>query len=463
VVAFLEGRKAVDGALVAPGELVGAAVAVMAEVLFGPDADNVVGIEEETELVGEVEVGFVVGRGREQDAATGVAGQVIAHRGPAAAFTVPEVVAFVNDDDPVAAEVGQAVLRLGDGNDLGNEAVAVGVVFPHADQVFRAEDEGFKGARRVLKHAGQRGGHEGLAEADDVAQNDAAALFQVAGRNADRSGLKFQQGFPHVGRDGELGEAGESFLGEVVGRFDVDVIGRGAFGPGPAFVNDLDEFPGDVHAPSVGPAIVEPLLKFPGGVLIEDVHVEFTLIGQAGEGEVAGAEKASDGVVGIGAEAEVKFGVKGVAEEELHDHLAGLELGRQAAETGFIVIGRGAESELGAKLFGETALQADDGLLADLVLLGEEAVGEPQLVLGEPLHADEQAALGPGAARPLFDEAVNGFPAAQIEVTDAEIGTVRDLEGISQRRKEFQGNVVKDAGHGGSSLGSSFRRDAGLE
>ena len=204
VTAFLEGGEAVDRALMAAGELVRAAVAVAAEVFLGPDADDIVGIQEQAKLVGEVEVGFVVGGGGDKDAPAGVARDVIADGGPAPALAIAEVMAFVNDGDAVAAEVGQSILGLGDGDDLGDQAVAVGVVFPHADEVFGAEDEGFEGARRVLKHAGQRGGHEGFAEANDVAQDHAAALFQVPGGDADRRGLKFEQCVAHVRRDGEL-------------------------------------------------------------------------------------------------------------------------------------------------------------------------------------------------------------------------------------------------------------------
>ena len=285
--AFFEGGEAIDGALMAAGKLVRAAVTVAADVFLGAYADDIVWIHEQTKLVGEVEVGFVVGGGGDEDAPAGIARDVIADGGPAPALAIAEVMAFVNDGDAVAAEVGQSVLRLGDGDDLGDEAVAVGVVFPHADEVLRAEDEGFERAGRVLKHAGQRGGHEGFAEADDIAEHDAAALFQMPGRDANRSGLKFEQGVAHVGRDGELGQPGASLFGQVIGHLDVDVIGRRAFGPRPAFVNDLDEFLGDVHAPLVAPAVVKPLLKFLGGVLVEDVHVEFALVGQAGEREIA--------------------------------------------------------------------------------------------------------------------------------------------------------------------------------
>ena len=195
--------------------------------------------------------------------------------------------AFVNDGDAVAAEVRQGVLGLGDGHDFSDQAVAMGVVFPHADEILGAENECFKGARRVLKHAGQRGGHEGLTEADHVAQNHTATLFQMPGRDAHGSGLEFEQVVTHVRRDRELGQAGPGFFGQVVGHLDVNVIGRRAFRPRPTFVDHLDELLGDVHAPLVAPAVLEPLLEFQGGVVVEDVHIELALVGQAGEREVA--------------------------------------------------------------------------------------------------------------------------------------------------------------------------------
>ena len=73
VLAFLEGGEAVDGALVFLGELLDAVVALTADIFLGPETERLVGVQEQAELVGEVEIGFVVGRGREKDAAAAVA------------------------------------------------------------------------------------------------------------------------------------------------------------------------------------------------------------------------------------------------------------------------------------------------------------------------------------------------------------------------------------------------------
>ena len=61
--AFLEGGEAIDRTLMAAGKFVRTAVTVAAQVFLGTDAHHVVWIHEQTKLVGEVEIGFVVRRG----------------------------------------------------------------------------------------------------------------------------------------------------------------------------------------------------------------------------------------------------------------------------------------------------------------------------------------------------------------------------------------------------------------
>ena len=87
----------------AAGKFVGAAIAIAAQVFLGPDTNDIVGVQEQPKLVREIKVGFVVGRGRKENALAGVARQIIAHGGPAAAVAVPQIVAFINDDDAVTA------------------------------------------------------------------------------------------------------------------------------------------------------------------------------------------------------------------------------------------------------------------------------------------------------------------------------------------------------------------------
>jgi len=60
-----------------------------------------------------------------------------------------------------------------------------------------------------------------------------------------------------------------------------------------------------------------------------------------------------------------------------------------------------------------------------------------KFVLSEPLHSDQQPALLVSPARPLLDERVNRFPAAQVEVADAEVGMFGDGQRFLQCWQKF--------------------------
>jgi len=56
------------------------------------------------------------------------------------------------------------------------------------------------------------------------------------------------------------------------------------------------------------------------------------------------------------------------------------------------------------------------------------------------------------AAGPLLNKVVDCLPSAQIEVANAEIGAVSDLQRRTQYRQKLKLDIVKDARHGASSL-----------
>ena len=58
-----------------------------------------------------------------------------------------------------------------------------------------------------------------------------------------------------------------------------------------------------------------------------------------------------------------------------------------------------------------------------------------------------KTAAGVVRAGPVVDEAVDLAPAAQVEVADAEIGPLGDLEGLGEGREKAGFDVVEDAGH----------------
>ena len=56
---------------------------------------------------------------------------------------------------------------------------------------------------------------------------------------------------------------------------------------------------------------------------------------------------------------QVELGVQRVAQEQLDDDLLGLDLRGEPAQPGFVLVGRRADRELVAELFGELSLRGD--------------------------------------------------------------------------------------------------------
>src|SRR6266403_1793335 len=100
----------------------------------------------------------------------------------------------------------------------------------------------------------------------------------------------------------------------MVSHLNVNMIRRRAFGLRPTFVENLDQFLGNVDAPFVSPAVIKPLSELLGGIVVEHVDVEFTLFGESGEREIAGTKKSCDGIVRVRPETKVEFGMERVPE-----------------------------------------------------------------------------------------------------------------------------------------------------
>src|SRR5205807_7033777 len=75
------------------------------------------------------------------------------------------------------------------------------------------------------------------------------------------------------------------------------------------------------------------------------------------------------------------------------------------------------------------------------------AKDRPEFVLRQPVHADQQPATLPLAAGPGIDVLVELLPAAQIEIANAEIGALRDLERLAQGRQQALLDIVEDTRH----------------
>src|SRR4051812_14365768 len=127
---------------------------------------------------------------------------------------------------------------------------------PHLHKVFRTDDECFREVV-ILKYLREGCGHQGLSQTDDVADQHSSSLVQMVGGNFDCGNLIVKKAVAKFRRDAEFGEACTRFLSQMVGHLHIDLIGWWRFFSGPAFVNDLYQFRGDVYAPMVCPSIVK--------------------------------------------------------------------------------------------------------------------------------------------------------------------------------------------------------------
>ena len=82
---------------------------------------------------------------------------------------------------------------------------------------------------------------------------------------------------------------------------------------GPAFVDDVRKFIGDVDTPAVAPAILEPIHQLVAGVVLKYIDIQLALPGESGNGKVAATQKTSDWIVGVLPVQQVELGVQRVA------------------------------------------------------------------------------------------------------------------------------------------------------
>ena len=114
----------------------------------------------------------------------------------------------------------------------------------------------------------------------------------------------------------------------------------------PACIEDFDQFVRDVDAPLIVPTVLEPLLELLAGVLIEHIDVQFPLLRQSGEREIAASQKSSRRIVGVYAVNEVQLRVQAIPQEQLDDELLGFELRTEPPKPCFVRIVRCAKHQL---------------------------------------------------------------------------------------------------------------------
>ena len=142
LVAFFNGKDGVHTALVFALKL-GFTDSVFAHVPLGADTNVGLLINEQAQLGREVVLGLVVWRRGQQDDFGIAALDVFRNGFVAPTFAVAQVMAFVNEYQAVALEVGQLFGDLRHWQHHAAQAVFCAVVLPHRLQVFGANDECF--------------------------------------------------------------------------------------------------------------------------------------------------------------------------------------------------------------------------------------------------------------------------------------------------------------------------------
>src|SRR5205085_5684931 len=86
-------------------------------------------------------------------------------------------------------------------------------------------------------------------------------------------------------------------------------------------------------------------------------------------------------------------------------------------------------------------------LVVHWLIGADEAEALAKFIGRKTLHADKKAALVFRAAGPQLDVRIYGFPAAKVEIANAEIGALRDAKGLLKSWKQSGVNIIEDLGH----------------
>ncbi len=363
-----------------------------------------------------------------------------------APLTIPEIVTLVNHDQLIATFVGQIPDHSADREYFAAKTVLLPVIFPHRNQVLRTDNE-HPHSVVVLEDPGKGSRHERLAQPDDIPDENAVSLVDVVGGDADGSLLELKEAVFELARDVEFREPGSGLLGKVIRHLDIDMIWWDQIFSRPAFLDDVNEFIGDIDTEGVVPAILEPSGKLAGRVMVENVDIELALSCEPGHGQVATAKIADNGIDGIRPKEQVELRVERVPQEQLDDNLLLAQSMGEFPQSGFIVVVRGAKEKLTAKLLCHTLLQTDGRLVVNAGITIQQTEGIPQFFRGGTLHSDEQATCTVGLG-PMLDMLIEPLPSAEIEVPNTEIGPVRELQRVLERRQQRQINVVENLRHG---------------
>ena len=115
------------------------------------------------------------------------------------------------------------------------EVVGLEVLFPHFDQVLRADDERHVPVF-VAQHQSDRDGSQGFTEPDDVAEHRSLLGHDSARQSSDRGRLVFEELRADLGWHRVFGEPFAHVAGEVVADLEVHLVRAAGLFPRPRFV-----------------------------------------------------------------------------------------------------------------------------------------------------------------------------------------------------------------------------------
>ena len=135
------------------------------------------------------------------------------------------------------------------------------VVFPHRLKIQRAQYQRFE-QQLIRQDSRKCRRHKGLAESDNVGEQNTSAFLHMMRRDLYRLFLELEELVAEVFGNAVANDAISRFLGEMVGHLDIDVVRRDWLWASPALVDNVGNLLGDVQTPFVTPPFVKPLRQF---------------------------------------------------------------------------------------------------------------------------------------------------------------------------------------------------------
>ncbi len=129
-----------------------------------------------------------------------------------------------------------------------------------------------------FKNSRQCGRHQRLAKTNNIADENTAALIEVMSSNFHGSFLEFKKLIAKVLWNLELGQSSAGFLGQTIGNLEINMIWRNQIFTSPTGFNNLNQFVGNVYAPTICPPLLEPLCQFCASIVIKNINIQFSLL-----------------------------------------------------------------------------------------------------------------------------------------------------------------------------------------